>query len=70
MEVDFIEKKSGYPFGGDHFFGRAENYPFCKAMVDHNQQGIKTGEGGEVGDKVTRDLLEGARGAGFDQSKR
>ena len=29
-------------------------------MVDHNQKGIKTGRRREVGDKITRDLLEGA----------
>ena len=29
-------------------------------MVDHNQKGIKAGGRGEISDKVTRDLLEGA----------
>ena len=36
-EVYFVEEKSGYPFSGDGFLCGAENYPLCKAMVDHNQ---------------------------------
>ena len=65
-EVDFMEKESGYSLGGDRFLGGAENYPLCKAMVDHDQQGVKAGGDGEVGDQVAGDLLEGARGVGFD----
>ena len=69
-EVYFVEEKSGYSFSGDRFLDRAEDYPLRKAMVDHDQQGIKAGGSGEVGDQVTRDLLEGARGAGFDRGER
>ena len=65
-----MKKECGDPFGGDRFLGRAENYPLHKAMVDHNQQGIKTRGGREVSDKVTRDLLKGARGMGLDWSQR
>ena len=65
-----MKKECSNPFGGDCFLGRAENYPLCKAMVNHDQQGIETRGGGEVGDKVTRDLLEGARGTGLDQGER
>ena len=61
-----MEKEGSYSFSGDCFLGRAENYPLCKAMVDHNQQRIETRGGREVGDKVARDLLEGARGVGFN----
>ena len=64
-----MEEESGYPFSGDCFLGRAENYPLCKTMVDHNQQRVKAGGSGEVGDQVARDLLEGARGMGFDQGE-
>ena len=69
MEVHLVKEKGSYPFSGDRFLGGAENYPLCKAMVDYNQQGVKTGGGGEVGDEVARDLLEGARGKGFDRSE-
>ena len=65
-----MKKECGDPFGSDCFLGRAENYPLCKAMVDHDQQGIETRGGGEVGDKVAGDLLEGARGVGLDWGER
>ena len=61
-----MKKEGGYPVGSDCFLGGAENYPLRKAMVDHDQQGIKARGGREVGDQVTGDLLEGARGMGFD----
>ena len=60
VEVYFVEEEGSYPFSGDHFLSGAENYPLCKAMVDHDQQRIEARGGGEVGDKVTGDLLEGA----------
>jgi len=47
---DFVEEKGGDPFGGDSFLSGAENYPLSKAMVYHDQKGIKAGRGGEVGD--------------------
>ena len=61
-----MKEKGGYPFSGDHFLSGAENYPLCKAMVDHDQQGIKARGGGEVDDQVAGDLLEGARHVGLD----
>ena len=61
-----MEKESGYSLSGDHFLGETENYPLCKAMVDHDQQRVNAGGGGEVGDKVTRDLLKGVRGMRLD----
>ena len=36
-EVDFVEKKSHEPLGGDSFLDGAENYLCCKTMVNHNQ---------------------------------
>ena len=60
-KVDFVEKECGDSFGSDHFLSGAENYPLCKAMVDHNQQRVKARGGREVGDQVTGDLLEGTR---------
>ena len=69
MKVDFVEKKSSYSLGSDSFLSGAENYPLCKAMVDHDQQGIKTGGCGKVGNKVTGDLLEGVRSERLDWSE-
>ena len=68
-EVNFVEEKGGYPFSGDCFLSGAENYPLCEAMVDHNQQRVETRGNGKVGDQVTEDLLEQARGEGLDQSE-
>ena len=39
-------------------------------MVDHDQKGIKTGRRREVGDKITRDLLEGAGRGGANGGER
>ena len=64
-----MKEKGGYSLCSDCFLGRAENYPLCKAMVNHDQQRVKAGGSGEVGDEVTRDLLEGARGVGFDRGE-
>ena len=36
MQVDFVEKETGYPFSSDCFLSRAENYPLHKAMVNHD----------------------------------
>ena len=66
MEVDLMEKKGSYPFGSDGLSSVTENYPFCKTMVNHNQQGIKAGRDREVGDEVTGDLLEGTGCAGLN----
>ena len=65
-EVYLMEKEGCYSLGSDGFLCGAENYPLCKAMVDYNQQRVETRGSGEVGDKVTRDLLEGARGMRSD----
>ena len=54
-----MEEKGGYPFSGDHFLSGAENYPLCKAIVDHDQQRVKARGEEEVSDEVTRDLLKG-----------
>ena len=65
-EVYFVEKEGGYPFCSDGFLSGAENYPLCKAMVDHDQQRIEARGSRKVSDKVTGDLLEWARGMRFD----
>ena len=61
-----MEEKSSYPFCGDRFLSGAENYPLCKAMVDHDQQRIEARGKGKVGDQVAGDLLEGARSVGLN----
>ena len=69
MKVYFVEKEGGYPFYSDSFLYGAENYPLSKAMVNHDQQRIKTRGHREVGDKVIGDLLEGARCVGHNWCK-
>ena len=59
-KVYFVEKERGNAFGSDVFLCRAENYPLCKSVVNHDQKGIGAGGDREVSDKVTGDLLEGA----------
>ena len=69
-EVYFVEEEGSYPFSGDCFLSGAENYPLHKPMVDHNQQRVKAGGSGEVGDEVAGDLLEGLRSVGLDWGER
>ena len=40
-EVNLVEKEDGYLFGRDGFLSGAENYPLCKAMVNHDQEKIE-----------------------------
>ena len=64
-----MEKEGGYPFSSDGFLSGAENYPLCKAMVNHDQQRIETRGKGKVSDQVAGDLLEGVGHMGLDRSK-
>ena len=68
-EIHFMEKEGSYSLGEDGFLCGVENYPLCKAMVDHNQQRIETRGSGKVSDEVAGDLLEGVRCTGFDQGE-
>ena len=63
---DFVEEEGSDPLGGDGFLGRAKNDPLSKPMVDHDQERIEARGDREVRDKVTRDLLEGARSDRFN----
>ena len=65
----FVEKECGNAFSGDVLLRGTENHPLCKPMVDHDQKGIEAGRRGEVGDKVTRDLLEGAECGGVNRGE-
>ena len=62
----FVEKEGGDSFGGNGFLSGAKNYPLSKPMVYHDQERIEAGGYREICDKVAGDLLEGARGSGFD----
>ena len=62
----FVEKEGGDSFSGNGFLSRAKNYPLSKPMVDHDHERIEAGGHREIRDKVAGDLLEGARGDGFD----
>ena len=65
-EEDFVEEKGSDSFSGDGFLGGAKNYPLSKPMVYHDHERIEAGRHREVRDKVAGDLLERARGDGFD----
>ena len=69
MEEYVFEKEVGNPFGIDSFVTRSENDPLRKAMVDHDQQGIKTVRGRQTGDKVDRELLKRAGAGGWQRGK-
>ena len=47
-----VEEKFGHPCGIYRFQTRDENYPLCKAMVDHNHQRVMSIRRREVGDEV------------------
>ena len=64
MKENVFEKEFGNSFGIDGFVAWGENYPLRKAVVDHDQEGIETGGGRQIGDKVNRELLERARTGG------
>ena len=55
------EKEFGYPHGIDGFGTRDDNYPLCKAVVDHDQNRVFAIYFREVGDQVDRNLFKGER---------
>ena len=63
---DFVKKEGGSSFSGDGFLSRAKNYHLCKPMVYHDQERIEARGHREIRDKIAGDLLERARGDGFD----
>ena len=66
-EEDLVKKEGCDPFSGDGFLGRAKNYPLSKPMVYHDHERVEARGDREIGDKVARDLLEGAGGEGFNR---
>ena len=65
-----VKKELGNSCSIDGLLARCENYPLCKAMVDHDHDRIKTRRGGEVGDEVDRELFKRERDIGLDWEKR
>ena len=64
-----MKEKGCDPLGGSHFLSRAENYPLCKAVVDHDQERIKARGGGKIRDEIAGQLLEWTGGGGVDGVK-
>ena len=58
MFKDVGKKKLGNASSINVFRAGSENYPLCKAVVDHDHQGIMASRWGEIGDEVNRELLE------------
>ena len=58
MFKDMGKKELGNAGSIDVFRAGSEDYPLCKAMVDHDHQGIMTGRWGEIGDEVNGKLPE------------
>jgi hypothetical protein len=65
----FREKEFGDSFGGDRLVARAENYPLCKPMVDHDHDRIEASGFGEIGNQINGELSEGARSRGRNRSQ-
>ena len=53
---DMGKKKLGGAGSIDVFGAGSEDYPLCKAVVNHNHQGIMAGGWGEIGDEVNGKL--------------
>ena len=58
MFKDMGKKELGNAGSIDAFEAGSEDYPLCKAMVDHDQQGIMAGGWGKIGDEINGKLLE------------
>ena len=67
---DKIEKQLGNSCSIYSFRARGEDYPLCKAMVNHDHDRIKPRREWEVGDEVNRELFEGERNGGRDWTER
>ena len=65
-----FKEKLGNSSGINSFGARNKDYPLYKAVVDHDQDRIKTGEGRKISDKVNQELVEGKRSGGRDGVER
>ena len=55
---DMGKKKLGDAGSVDVFGTRSEDYPLCKAVVNHDHQGIMASGWGKISDEVNRELSE------------
>ena len=55
---DMGKKKLGNAGSIDVFGTGSKDYPLCKAVVDHDHQGIMAGGWGEISDEVNGELPE------------
>ena len=55
---DMGKKKLGNASSIDVFGAGSENYPLCKAVVDHNHQGIMASRWGKIEDEINGKLPE------------
>ena len=68
---EYIFKEKLGDSGSINGFGaRNKDYPLHKAMVDHDQDRIKTRGGRKICDEVDRELAEGERSGGRDGMER
>ena len=61
------EKEFGYSHGIDRFRTRDDDYPLCKAVVDHDQNRVSSANFRKISDEVYRDLFEGQESGGRDR---
>ena len=64
-----MKKEGCDSLSSSRFLSRAENYPLCKAVVDHDQERIKARGGGKIRDEIAGQLLEWTGGGGADGIK-
>jgi hypothetical protein len=62
-----LEEKLGYPFRGDHFQTRSNDYPLRKAMVYHDHDRIETSRRREIGNQIHRQASEQHGHSGRDR---
>ena len=65
-----FKEKLGDSSSINGFGARNKDYPLHKAMVDHNQDRIKTRGGRKICDEANRELAEGKRSRGRDGMER
>ena len=61
-----LKEKLGNSGSINGFGARSKDYPLHKAVVDHNQDRIKTRQGRKISDEVDGELAEGERSGGWD----
>ena len=62
-----LEKEFPYSCCVDGFGTWDDNYPLCKAMVDHDHDRIQLPHTRKVGDEINRKLFKGKGRGGWDQ---